>query len=78
MLYAHLRASTVRLCLCAWLTVFPALIVPPTMLLAQPAESLSTGAIPTMGISDVTEGTLLFKTNQSGTGAERCNFSAKK
>ena len=66
MLYAHLRASTVRLCLCALLTVFPALIVPPTMLLAQPAESLSTGAIPTMGISDVTEGMLLFKTNQSG------------
>jgi len=36
------------------------------MLLAQPAESLSTGVIPTMGINDVTEGTLLFKTNQPG------------
>ena len=32
---------------------------------SQP-ESLSTGVIPTMGINDVTEGTLLFKTNQLG------------
>ena len=32
----------------------------------QPTESLSTAMIPTMGINDVTEGTLLFKTNQQG------------
>ena len=39
--------------------------------LSQPAsaiesESLTTGIVPTMGINEVTEGTLLFKTNQSG------------
>lgn len=66
MLYAHVRASLVRLCLCALLTAFPLLVIPQSTLLAQPAESLSTGMIPTMGINDVTEGTLLFKTNQLG------------
>ena len=29
-------------------------------------QSLTTGIVPTMGINEVTEGTLLFKTNQSG------------
>ena len=66
MLYSHVRSSIVRLCLCALLTVFPLLISPTTTLHAQPAESLSTGVIPTMGLNDVTEGTLLFKTNQPG------------
>jgi Ca-activated chloride channel homolog len=66
MLYAHTRSSVVRLCLCALLTTFPLLISPTATLLAQPAESLSTGVIPTMGINDVTEGALLFKTNQQG------------
>ncbi|OAI46625.1 hypothetical protein AYO43_05915 [Nitrospira sp. SCGC AG-212-E16] len=66
MLYAHARASIVRLCLCVLLTAFPLSIHLPAPLLAQPAESLSTGVIPTMGINDVTEGTLLFKTNQLG------------
>ena len=66
MLYIHARPSVVRLCLCALLTVFPLLISPTATLLAQPAESLSTSVIPTMGINDVTEGTLLLKTNQSG------------
>jgi len=66
MLYAHLRSSIVRLCLCALLTAFPLLTHPTATLLAQPAESLSTGVIPTMGIDEVTEGTLLFKTNQLG------------
>jgi Ca-activated chloride channel homolog len=66
MLYVHARSSVVRLCLCALLTLIPPLMDPPAMLLAQPAESLSTGVIPTMGINDVTEGTLLFKTNQLG------------
>lgn len=32
----------------------------------EPAESLGTGMVPTMGINEVTEGTLLFKTNQAG------------
>ena len=66
MLYAHTRSSVVRLCLSALLTVIPFLISPTATLLAQPAESLSTGVIPTMGLNDVTEGTLLFKTNQQG------------
>jgi Ca-activated chloride channel family protein len=66
MLYAHARSSIVRLCFCVLLTAVPLLIHPPALLLAQPAESLSTGVIPTMGINDVTEGTLLFKTNQLG------------
>lgn len=33
---------------------------------AEPAESLSTGVVPTMGINEVTEGALLFKTTQAG------------
>lgn len=64
MLYAQARSSIVRLCLCALLTVFTLLISPTHTLRADPAESLSTAVIPTMGINDVTEGTLLFKTNQ--------------
>jgi Ca-activated chloride channel family protein len=66
MLYTHARSSVVRLLLCVLLTAFPLLILSPAILLAQPAESFSTGVIPTMGINDVTEGTLLFKTNQLG------------
>ena len=66
MLYAHARLFIVRLLLCLLFTTFPHLIHPPAMLLAQQVESLGTGVIPTMGINDVTEGTLLFKTNQLG------------
>lgn len=66
MLHAHARSLAVRLCLCVLLTIFPFLISPTAMLFAQPTESLSTAVIPTMGINDVTEGTLLFKTNQQG------------
>lgn len=66
MLYAHLRSAVVRLCLCALLTAFPLLIHPTATLFAQPTESLSTGVIPTMGIDEVTEGTLLFRTDQLG------------
>ena len=66
MLHAPTRSSIVRLCLRALITALPLLIAPTAMLFAQPAESLSTAVIPTMGINDVTEGTLLFKTNQLG------------
>ena len=66
MLYVHARSFIVRLLLCLLLTTFPLLLHPPAMRLVQQAESLGTGAIPTMGINDVTEGTLLFKTNQLG------------
>ena len=58
MLYAHARSFIVRLLLCLLLTAFPLLIHPPAMLLAQQDESLGAGAIPTMGINGVTEGTL--------------------
>jgi Ca-activated chloride channel homolog len=64
MLYAHARLSVIRPYLFALLTIFLFLTSPATSLMAQPAESLSTGFVPTMGINDVTEGTLLFKTNQ--------------
>ena len=66
MLYAHARSSVVYPCLYALFTAIPFLISPTATLLAQPAEPLSTGVIPTMGINDVTEGTLLFKTSQTG------------
>ena len=66
MLYAYLRSSVVRLLLCALVTAFPLLINPTATLFAQPAESLSTGIVPTMSINEVTEGTLLFRTNQPG------------
>jgi LPXTG-site transpeptidase (sortase) family protein len=64
--YVHARSSIVCVCLWAWLTILPIPIHPTPTLLAQPAESLSIGVIPTMGVNDVTEGTLLFKTNQPG------------
>ena len=66
MLYVHARSSIVHLCLCALLTASALLISPTATLLAQPAELLSPGVVPTMGINDVKEGTLLFKTNQQG------------
>jgi Ca-activated chloride channel family protein len=66
MLHAPTRSTVVRLCLCVVFTTFPLLISPTNRLFAQPTESLSTTVIPTMGINDVTEGTLLFKTNQQG------------
>ena len=66
MLYVHARSSIVHLCLYALLTASALLISPTATLHAQPTESLSTAVIPTMGLNDVTEGTLLFKTNQQG------------
>ncbi|HZC81304.1 MAG TPA: VIT domain-containing protein, partial [Nitrospiraceae bacterium] len=66
MLYVHLRSSVARLLFCVLVTAFPLLINPTARLFAQPAESLSTGIVPTMSINEVTEGTLLFRTNQPG------------
>lgn len=66
MLYVHLRSSVVRLLFCVLITAFPLLINPIARLSAQPAESLSTGIVPTMSINEVTEGTLLFRTSQPG------------
>ena len=66
MLHAPAHSSVVRLCLCVLLASFSLLISPTATLHAQPTESLSTAVITTMGLNDVTEGTLLFKTNQQG------------
>ena len=66
MLHAQLRWSMVRLTLCAMITALFPLTTPPAMLLAQPAEAVSARAIPIMGIKDVREGTLLFRTTQPG------------
>lgn len=59
------RTLVARLTLCAFLSMLCFTALPPP---ASPAESetLSTGIVPTMGINEVTEGTLLFKTNQQG------------
>ena len=66
MLYVRLRSTIVRMLFCTLLAACPFLINPTATLFAQPAESLSTGIVPTMSINEVTEGTLLFKTNQLG------------
>ncbi len=39
---------------------------PPEAHSAESAATLRTGVVPTMGINEVTEGTLLFRTNQAG------------
>ncbi|MBA5862202.1 MAG: marine proteobacterial sortase target protein [Nitrospira sp. CR1.1] len=39
---------------------------PPEARSAESAATLRTGVVPTMGINEVTEGTLLFRTNQAG------------
>ena len=66
MLHIQFRWSMVRLALCAMFTALSMLTTPPAMPLAQPAGVVSAGAIPTIGINDVTEGTLLFRTAQPG------------
>ena len=66
MLYVPLRSSVGRLLLCVLIMAFPLLINPTARLAAQPAEPLSTGIVSTMSINEVTEGTLLFRTNQPG------------
>ncbi len=59
------RQLAACLTLCAFFTIMSMASSPPAST-AEPAESLRTGIVPTMGINDVTEGTLLFKTNQAG------------
>ena len=66
MLHTHLRSSAVRLLLCVPITTFSLLINPTATLFAQPAESLSTGILPTISLNEVTEGALLLPTNHPG------------
>ena len=54
-----------RLTLCILFSTLCIVTSPLPSLSVEP-ESLTTGIVPTMGINEVTEGTLLFKTNQSG------------
>jgi Ca-activated chloride channel family protein len=54
-----------------WLSLYAAISAFYFVAIPAPAapvepESLSTGIVPTMGINDVSEGSLLFKTNQQG------------
>ena len=51
--------------LCALLSLLCLTLLPPPASSVEP-ETLTTGVVPTIGIQDVTEGTLLFKTNQQG------------
>lgn len=57
---------TARLMLCMALSISGAAAPPPAALSAEPPATLTTGVIPTMGISDVTEGALLFQTGRAG------------
>jgi Ca-activated chloride channel family protein len=60
------RQCAARLTLCAFLATVGTITPPPPTVSAEPAESLSTGILPTMGLNDVTEGTLLFRTDRAG------------
>ena len=55
-----------RLMLCIALSFSGLAAPPPAALSAEPPATLTTGVIPTMGISDVTEGALLFRTGRTG------------
>jgi Ca-activated chloride channel family protein len=60
------RQCAARLTLCAFLATVGTITPPPPNVSAELAESLSTGILPTMGLNDVTEGTLLFRTDRAG------------
>jgi len=57
--------SVVPVTICTLLSLFSLSFLPLPALSLEP-ESLTTSIVPTMGINEVTEGTLLFKTNKSG------------
>ncbi len=54
------------LTLCASLTTLSMVSLLPPPSAAEPPTTLSTGIVPTMGLHDVTEGALLFRTTQAG------------
>jgi Ca-activated chloride channel family protein len=59
------KSSATELLLRAMLCIFCLAFMTPPVWPAEP-ESLTTGLVPTMSLNEVTEGTLLFKTNQQG------------
>ncbi len=60
------KTSAARLTLCAFFLSLALGAPLPATSCAEPGESLRTGTIPTMGLTDVTEGTLMFRTDQAG------------
>lgn len=58
--------SAARLTLCAFFLSLALGAPLPATSCAEPDESLHTGIIPTMGLTDVTEGSLMFRTDQAG------------
>lgn len=63
----HSRLHRCARCLMACIALAAGLgSPPPEASAAEPPATLSTGAVPTMGINEVTEGTLLFRTDQAG------------
>jgi Ca-activated chloride channel family protein len=73
MLYDYLCARrhrtlqyVAKLALCAWLSIVGMAASCLSASASEPAESLRTGLVPTMGFDDITEGALLFRTNQPG------------
>ena len=62
----RIRQSVMSLPLCALLAIAGMASPLPPASAREPAEPLSTGIVPTMGLNDVTEGALLFRTNRPG------------
>ena len=60
------KTSAARLTLCAFFLSLALGAPLPATSCAEPDETLNTGIVSTMGINDVTEGTLMFRTDQAG------------
>ena len=58
--------NAARLTLCAFLTTFGTLTSPPPASADEPPAPLRTSIVPTMSLHSVTEGALLFRTDQAG------------
>ncbi len=58
--------NAARLILCTFLTTLGMLTLPPPASSAELPATLTTGMVPTMSLNSVTEGALLFQTNQAG------------
>ena len=60
----HTLQLAASLTLCVFFTTVGMVTPSPPASAAEPAEALRTGIVPTMGITDVTEGALLFRTDR--------------